>query len=190
MIGELLKQSERYLAEGLHPRVLTEGFDLAKARALQFLETFKVIYYLYTKSDSNKVQSKVTPDKELLVNVARASLRTKVQQELADSLTEIVVDAVLTIRRDKTPIDLFMVEIMTMQHRSESDTKLIKGLVLDHGARHPDMPKRLSNCFVFTCNVSLEFEKTYVTCVLNTSVFTLLSFCCAQGGEHRVLLQR
>lgn len=42
LIGELLKQSERYLAEGLHPRVISEGFDLAKARALQFLETFKV----------------------------------------------------------------------------------------------------------------------------------------------------
>ncbi len=42
LIGELLKQSERYLAEGLHPRVLTEGFDLAKGRALQFLEGFKV----------------------------------------------------------------------------------------------------------------------------------------------------
>lgn len=42
LIGELLKQSERYLAEGLHPRLLTEGFDLAKGRALQFLETFKV----------------------------------------------------------------------------------------------------------------------------------------------------
>lgn len=43
LIGELLKQSERYLAEGLHPRVLTEGFDLAKGQALKFLESFKVI---------------------------------------------------------------------------------------------------------------------------------------------------
>ncbi|ODM96353.1 T-complex protein 1 subunit zeta 1 [Orchesella cincta] len=35
------------------------------------------------------------------------------------------------------------------------------GLVLDHG-RHPDMPSRLENCFILTCNVSLEFEKTEV----------------------------
>lgn len=148
LIGELLKQSERYLSEGLHPRVLTEGFDLAKARALQFLETFKV-------------QQEKT-DRELLINVARASLRTKLTQEFADALTDIVVDAALTIHREGSPIDLFMVEIMSMQHRTESETRLVKGLVLDHGARHPDMPKRLENAFILTCNVSLEFEKTEV----------------------------
>ncbi len=32
---------------------------------------------------------------------------------------------------------------MHMVHRLSSDTQLIKGLVLDHGARHPDMPKKL-----------------------------------------------
>lgn len=29
-----------------------------------------------------------------------------------------------------------MVEIMHMQHKLASETKLIRGLVLDHGARH------------------------------------------------------
>ena len=110
------------------------------------------------------------------MNVARASLRTKVQQELADSLTEIVVDAVLTIRREGQPIDLFMVEIMTMQHRTESETRLVKGIVMDHGSRHPDMPKRLENAFIFTCNVSLEFEKTYVISLLLLFVPSLIIY--------------
>jgi len=35
-------------------------------------------------------------------------------------------------------------------------------LVLDHGARHPDMPKRVENAYVLTLNVSLEYEKTEV----------------------------
>jgi T-complex protein 1 subunit zeta len=52
-----------------------------------------------------------------------------------------------------------MIEIMAMQHSSDVDTKLIKGLVLDHGARHPDMPKNMKNCYILTCNVSLELEK-------------------------------
>jgi chaperonin GroEL (HSP60 family) len=55
-----------------------------------------------------------------------------------------------------------MIEIMKMQHRTSSETQLVRGLVLDHGARHPDMPKRLENAFVLTLNVSLEYEKTYV----------------------------
>lgn len=55
-----------------------------------------------------------------------------------------------------------MVEIMTMQHRSSSDTQLIRGLALDHGARHPDMPKRVENAFILTLNVSLEYEKSEI----------------------------
>ena len=61
----------------------------------------------------------------------------------------------------RDPIDLHMIEIMKMQHRTASETQLVRGLVLDHGARHPDMPKRLENAFVLTLNVSLEYEKTY-----------------------------
>ncbi len=71
------------------------------------------------------------------------------------------VDAVLTIRRPGKPIDLYMVEIMTMRHKSATDTKLVQGLVLDHGARHPDMKKRAENAFLLICNVSLEFDKPY-----------------------------
>jgi len=148
LIGELLKQSERYLQEGLHPRIIADGFELAKLKSLEFLDSFKI------KRD--------TLDRELLINVAKTSLRTKVYQQLADYLTEIVTDAVLTIRRPPEPVDLFMVEIMTMQHKTDMETKLVKGLVLDHGARHPDMPKRLENCFILTCNVSFEYEKSEI----------------------------
>ena len=41
-----------------------------------------------------------------------------------------------------------------------SETQLVRGLVLDHGARHPDMPKRVENAYILTLNVSLEYEKT------------------------------
>ena len=42
------------------------------------------------------------------------------------------------------------------------DTRLIKGLVLDHGTRHPDMPKRLENCYILSTNISMEYEKAEV----------------------------
>lgn len=80
-----------------------------------------------------------------------------------------------------------MIEIMEMQHKTATETSLVKGfyflyplvmslyfvskfytyisslgLVLDHGARHPDMPKKVRNAYILTCNVSLEYEKRYV----------------------------
>jgi T-complex protein 1 subunit zeta len=53
-----------------------------------------------------------------------------------------------------------MVEIMKMMHKTDTDSTLVRGLVLDHGARHADMPKKVENAFVLTMNVSLEYEKT------------------------------
>ncbi len=111
----------------------------------KFLETFKVSREM---------------DRDTLLDVAKTSLRTKVRQEVADALTEAVVDAVMCIHASPdTPIDLHMIEIMKMMHKSETDTKLVRGLVLDHGSRHPDMPKKLENAYVLTLNVSLEYEK-------------------------------
>ena len=39
---------------------------------------------------------------------------------------------------------------------------LVKGLVMDHGARHPDMSKKVTDAFILTCNVSMEYEKRSV----------------------------
>jgi T-complex protein 1 subunit zeta len=74
------------------------------------------------------------------------------------------VDAVLCIQNPESevPIDLFMVEVMHMQHKSEMNSRLVRGLVLDHGARHPDMPKSVTNAFVLILNVDLEYTKSEV----------------------------
>merc|ERR1719189_99847 len=100
--------------------------------------------------------------KNVLNQIAATSLNTKVHPKIAESLTNICVEALLAIQQEGQPIDLHMVELMEMQHRAESDSKLVRGMVLDHGGRHPDMPKRLENCHILTCNVSLEYEKTEV----------------------------
>ena len=35
LVGELLKQADRYISEGLHPRVITDGYEIAKTEALK-----------------------------------------------------------------------------------------------------------------------------------------------------------
>ena len=35
LVGELLKQADRYISEGVHPSVIAEGFDVAKKEALK-----------------------------------------------------------------------------------------------------------------------------------------------------------
>lgn len=151
VIGELLRQCERWIQDGLHPRILTEGFHVAKQEALRFLETCKVPI----PADSKR---------EYLTNVARTALATKVGANFKDQLAEAVVDAVTSVVPDDgTPIDLHMVEVMHMKHRLMTDTTCINGVVLDHGGRNDGMPKYLENAYILTCNVSLEYEKSELT---------------------------
>ena len=107
LIGALMKQAERLLAEGIHPRVITEGYELARKEALTFLDSFK-----YKQVD-----------KAVLINVARTALNSKLTPDIANRyslsniilrIIEIVVDAVLIVQVPEKPIDLFMVEIMHM----------------------------------------------------------------------------
>lgn len=148
VIGELLKQADLYISDGLHPRTITEGFEAARARTLEVLEKIKI---------------KIEPTRADLLHVARTSLCTKIHKQLADVLTDICVNAVLAVRQGEKPIDLHMVEIMEMQHKTSTETSLVRGLVMDHGSRHPDMPKRVENAYILTCNVSMEYEKSEVS---------------------------
>ena len=72
--GELLKYAERFIGDGVHPRILVDGFDLAKDRVAKFLDTFKV------------ERAEVYEDRELLLNVARTSLRSKLRPEVCARL--------------------------------------------------------------------------------------------------------
>ena len=61
--GDLMRQADRLVQEGVHPRVICEGYELARVELLKFLETMRI------KCDVN--------DKNLLLNIARTSLGTK-----------------------------------------------------------------------------------------------------------------
>ena len=169
LVGELLKQADRYIQEGVHPRVIGEGFDLAKKEALSVSDSPPHSFRLAHNQFLDSYKHTPTLDRSNLISVAHTSLSTKLHSALAQKLSADVVDAVLAIQPREAstdgwvdPIDLHMIEIMKMQHKSDTDTQLVRGLVMDHGARHPDMAKRVEDAFILTLNVSLEYEKTSV----------------------------
>ncbi len=154
----------------MHPRAIADGFDIARDATVAFLDTFKVP----TTSGTTKAV-----DRELLRCITSTSLKTKLEHDLAEKISDAVVDSILCILPDaandddddiggtiatatRPPVDLNMIEIMTMQRDLGSDSRFVDGLVLDHGGRHPDMPTVLKNCHIMTCNVTFEYEKTEV----------------------------
>lgn len=83
VIGDLLKQAERLIQEGIHPRIIADGYELAKTESLKFLSGFMT---------DDKI------DTALLKHVAKCSLATKLQPKYANMLTDIVVDSVQCIK--------------------------------------------------------------------------------------------
>lgn len=59
LVGELLKQADRYISEGLHPRIITDGYEIAKTEALKvkiaqaYRLYVKLIYYSSFWTPSN-----------------------------------------------------------------------------------------------------------------------------------------
>ena len=80
LIGEFLKQADVYISEGLHPRVVTEGFEVAKNKALEVLETLRV---------------NITPEEKrtILVQVAKTSLNTKVHHKVTFFLQTVLIQS-------------------------------------------------------------------------------------------------
>jgi T-complex protein 1 subunit zeta len=149
LCGELLRQADRHISEGLHPRIVVEGLELARDEALKFLTDQKVSYDAET----------MIQDRDLLSNITMTSLATKLDYDMAVNLSDALVSCIQTIYPGPDePIDLHRVEVMSMSRAKES--RFVNGIVMDHGARHPDMPDVLENCKIMTCNVSLEYEKT------------------------------
>merc|ERR1711935_1266712 len=112
-------------------------------------------------------------DRDLLYGITSTSLKTKLDNDLSNTLSDAIVDSIRCIasceneddikdEHNNRPIDLNRVEIMAMQRKMATQSRFVNGLVMDHGGRHPDMPKVLTNCHIMTCNVTFEYEQTEV----------------------------
>mmetsp|Transcript_31065 Transcript_31065/g.73209 ORF Transcript_31065/g.73209 Transcript_31065/m.73209 type:complete len:544 (-) Transcript_31065:222-1853(-) len=150
LCGELLRQADRHISEGVHPRILVEGLEKAREAALEYLTEIKTTFDAET----------MIQDRDLMTSIALTSLATKLDYDSSLKLSEALVSSIQCIYAGKdSPVDLSRIEVMPMP-RSTNESRFVNGIVLDHGARHPDMPDVLTNCRIMTLNTSLEYEKT------------------------------
>ncbi len=59
LVGELLKQADRYISEGVHPTVIAEGFDIAKKDALAVSSSSSLSFNLqFSSAHSSSTDTK------------------------------------------------------------------------------------------------------------------------------------
>ncbi|MGQ9588054.1 MAG: thermosome subunit beta, partial [Thermoplasmata archaeon] len=149
--GELLKRSEALIDQNVHPTVISNGFRLASQEAVKVLKS---------------IGFEVAPtDKKTLKLVAMTAMTGKGVGGERVLLSDIAVEAVTAVaeKQDgKYRVDIDNIQVEKKHGGAVSDTKLIKGLVLDKERVHPRMPKVLKNAKIALVDSALEIKKTEV----------------------------
>jgi len=140
----------------VHPTVIIDGYRKAALKSLEVLDEIAV-----------SVDPK---DRDVLTQVAKTSLASKLVSEEADTLAKMAVDAVLKVLEEtdgKYAVDLDNIKVEKKEGQSIDDTRLIDGIVLDKEVVHPDMPKLMEKPKIALLDVSLEIEKTEFDAKIN-----------------------
>jgi thermosome len=151
LAGELLKKSEALIDQNVHPTVISNGFRLAAHEAIKVL---KEIGFEVSATD-----------KKTLKLIATTAMTGKGVGGERDLLADIAVDAVTSVAEKsdgKNQADIDNIQVEKKHGGSVSDTKLIKGLVLDKERVHPRMPKLVKDAKVALVDSALEIKKTEV----------------------------
>ncbi len=147
--GTLLAKAEELLKKDVHSSVIIEGFQAASEKALEVLA---------------EISKKVTPeDRETLLKIASTSMESKLISEDSGSLSQIVVDSIMSItetRDGKSSVDLDNLKVEKKAGGSIQDTALIKGIVLDKEVVHSGMPSKIQQAKIALLNTAMEVEKT------------------------------
>ena len=154
LAGALLEKAEELVTKDVHQTVIVDGYQKALEKALDMLKEDIAI-----KSNPE--------DKTVLHKIAVTSMASKLVASDAKELSNIVVDAVLSVAEklkedggDKIKIDIDDIKVEKKAGASIYDTQLIHGIVLDKEIVHGAMPKRIDNAKIALLNCPLEIEKT------------------------------
>jgi thermosome len=153
--GELLKNAESLLAQGVHPTIVAEGYQMAAEKALVMLDGFASIVK--------------TTDTVILKKIAQTALTGKNAEVSRDLLSYIIVKAIAFITDADGSVDIAHVNVEKKVGGSSDDSTLIEGMVIDKERAHANMPKSVKDAKILLLNAALEFKKTEVNAKINIS---------------------
>jgi T-complex protein 1 subunit delta len=147
--GALLQACSELLSKGIHPTMIAEAFKQAAAKAEEVLISIAKPVDLL--------------DRESVLDALNTCLASKVVHNNADVLAPIAVDAVLGVidPQTATNVDLQDVRIVKQVGGTMDDTELVRGLVLERGAKHTaGGPSKIENAKIALIQFCLSAPKT------------------------------
>jgi T-complex protein 1 subunit epsilon len=150
LAGALLEQTEMLLEKGIHPTRISDGFEAACQIALEHMESI-----------ADEID--LTSSHEPLFKTAKTSLGSKIASKCHDQFAQMAVEAILSVadlkRKD---VDFQLIKVHGKPGGEMSDSKLVKGVVIDKEFSHPQMPKEVKDAkiAILTCPFELPKPKT------------------------------
>ena len=149
LCGAILEQVNELIQSGVHPSIVAKGVSKAKDEALKILE--KIAY---------KVSEE---EKNLMKNVVSTSMNSKMISLGKERLSELVLDAMLTLKKAGVKNLNKNVEKIKVVKKEGGDalhdTSLIKGIVIDKEIVHSQMPKSMKSPKIALLSFALEKSK-------------------------------
>ena len=145
LAAELLKEAGKLLDQNIHPTVIIRGYEEATRKTLEILERL-----------SKPVSIE---DDEVLKNVARMVMGSRISTDLQNRLADIVVIAAKRVAEEnlgKIVVNVDNVDFTKKGGGSLNDSELINGLIIYKGRPHPRMPCKVENAKIALLNSSLE----------------------------------
>jgi thermosome len=147
--GDLLKRAQELLDKNIHATTLVAGYRKAADEAIRVLKSVAVDVDL--------------DDREMLKNIVKTSMRSKVIGLAGDHFADIAIDAVKQVTETKDgemTADKDDIQVIKKTGKSLLDTQLIQGIIVDKEVVHSDMPKRIEDAKIALIDSALEVEKT------------------------------
>lgn len=150
MAGALLKACTDLLAKGIHPTSISDGFQVAHAKAMTVIDTMAKPVDL--------------DDRESLIQSAVTSLSSKVVSNNSKLLAPMAVDAVMKIleSRESTNVDLRNIHVSKKLGGTIDESELINGLCfVDKKASHlAGGPTRVENAKIALIQFPISAPKS------------------------------
>lgn len=151
LAGELLKNAEILLEQGIHPTVIANGYRMASIKSKDILKDITKTVSIY--------------DRELLLKIASTSMTGRTAEISRHIFARLAVDAVLSVVDIDTlskikKVDIDNIKIEKNVGSNLDSSELIKGIVIDKERIHKDMPKKIKNANILLYNEDLDIKKT------------------------------
>lgn len=131
LASALLDQAQLLLGHGIHPVKISEGFETALGH---------VVKHLFEISDD------IVDLRATMMKAAKTSLGSKIVCKSLDKFAEVCTEAVLSVADvDRRDVDFDLINIEGKVGKDVSDTRLVKGVVINKEFSHPQMEKKIEN---------------------------------------------